>query len=90
LESGSTTSWIGLIVLIALQAFLSAARTAIINVRKTRLKQLEEEGNATAMLVERLAEDSTRFVATADVAATFINLLAATLPHSPSRPSWPA
>jgi len=75
----STTSWIGLIVLIALQAFLSAARTAIINVRKTRLKQLEEEGNATAMLVERLAEDSTRFVATADVAATFINLLAATL-----------
>jgi putative hemolysin len=72
-------SWIELAILIALQALLSAARTSIVNVRKTRLRQLQEDGNRVAGLVERLAEDSTRFIATAEVAATFINLLAATV-----------
>jgi CBS domain containing-hemolysin-like protein len=79
LDNSSISSLIGLLVLIALQAFLFSARTAIINVRRTRLKQLQDEGNPTAFLVERLAEDSTRFMATTEVTATFIHLLAAVM-----------
>jgi putative hemolysin len=53
-----------LLGLMALNAFLSMARTALINVRKARLRQLIDEGVGTAQTAERLAEDASRLLAT--------------------------
>ncbi len=57
----------GLIVilfLVAVQGFLSFARSAVINLRKADLRQKIEEGQGRAKLLERLTEDSTRLLAT--------------------------
>jgi CBS domain containing-hemolysin-like protein len=48
----------------ALYGFLAMARTALINVRKPRLRQLIDEGVGTAQTAERLAEDASRLLAT--------------------------
>jgi putative hemolysin len=53
-----------LVGLIALNAFLALARSALINVRKPRLRQLIEEGVTSARTAERLAEDASRLLAT--------------------------
>jgi CBS domain containing-hemolysin-like protein len=47
-----------------LNAFLAMARSALINVRKARLRQLVEEGVGSARTAERLAEDASRLLAT--------------------------
>ena len=41
--------------LIAMNAFFAASEIAIVSVRKTRLRQLAEEGNRSAQIAERLA-----------------------------------
>lgn len=56
--------------LIAMNAFFAAAEIAVVGVRKTRLRQLAEEGNRSAQIAERLAEDSSRFLATIQVGVT--------------------
>jgi CBS domain containing-hemolysin-like protein len=53
-----------LLGLIVLNGFLAMARSALINVRKPRLKQLVEEGVGSARTAERLAEDASRLLAT--------------------------
>jgi CBS domain containing-hemolysin-like protein len=45
-------------------AFLATARSALINVRKARLRQLIDEGVGPARTAERLAEDASRLLAT--------------------------
>ncbi|MDX9830382.1 MAG: hemolysin family protein [Anaerolineae bacterium] len=50
--------------LITVNAILSMARVALINVRKPRLRQLVEEGVASARIAERLADDASRLLAT--------------------------
>jgi len=45
-------------------AFLATARSALINVRKARLRQLIEEGVGSARTAERLAENASRLLAT--------------------------
>jgi len=50
--------------LVLLNGFLATARSALINVRRPRLKQLAEEGVGPARIAERLAEDSSRLLAT--------------------------
>ncbi len=50
--------------LVTVNAILSMARTALINVRKARLRQLVEEGVASARVAETLAEDASRLLAT--------------------------
>jgi len=45
-------------------AFLATARSALINVRKPRLRQLIEEGVGSARTAERLAENASRLLAT--------------------------
>jgi magnesium and cobalt exporter, CNNM family len=50
--------------LIVVNGFLAMARSALINVRKARLKQLAEEGVGPARAAERLAEDASRLLAT--------------------------
>jgi putative hemolysin len=53
-----------LLGLMALNGLLVMARSALINVRKVRLKQLVDEGVGAAHTAARLAEDSSRLLAT--------------------------
>jgi putative hemolysin len=64
-------------VLMLLHALLSTSEIALITLRKTRLKQLTEEGNKNALLVEKLLSDPTRLMATLRMAITLIVMLAA-------------
>ncbi|MFB0546074.1 MAG: hemolysin family protein [Anaerolineae bacterium] len=66
-----------LVFLIILNAFFAAAEIAVVSVRKARLRQLIEEGNETARTLERLAEDSSRFLATIQIGETLAVLFAA-------------
>jgi putative hemolysin len=50
--------------LILLNGFLAMARSALVNVRKARLRQLIDDGVGSARIAERLAEDASRLLAT--------------------------
>jgi putative hemolysin len=65
-----------LVVLIALNAFFSASEIAVISVPKLRLKQLIDSGNKTAPVLFRLADDSSRFLATIQIGVTLMGFLA--------------
>jgi len=53
-----------LLALILINGFLAMARSALINVRKARLRQLIDEGVGSARTAEHLAEDASRLLAT--------------------------
>jgi putative hemolysin len=53
-----------LLGLITVNAILSMARAALINVRRPRLRQLVEDGVASARIAEALADDASRLLAT--------------------------
>jgi putative hemolysin len=55
---------IAVVLLVILTAVLSAAKSAIINLRQTRINQLVDEDRDKSQLVAGLAEDSTRLLAT--------------------------
>jgi len=57
-----------LVGLITANAILSMARSALVNVRKPRLRQLAEEGVASARIAEVLADDASRLLATTQLA----------------------
>jgi putative hemolysin len=63
--------------LIGLNAFFAGSEIAIISVRKTRLRQLSDEGVKEAQLVERLSEDSSRLLATMQVGVTLVGFFTA-------------
>ncbi|HSJ58753.1 MAG TPA: hemolysin family protein [Anaerolineae bacterium] len=62
--------------LLVANGFLATARSALVNVRKARLKQLIEEGSAPARAAERLAEDASRLLATAQLGMMLTSFLA--------------
>jgi putative hemolysin len=66
-----------LALLICLNAFFAASEVSIVNVPKSRLKQLSEEGEKTAAIAERLAEESSRFLATIQVGVTLVGFFTA-------------
>jgi putative hemolysin len=53
-----------LLALILINGLLAMARSALVNVRKPRLRQLVDEGVGSARTAERLAEDASRLLAT--------------------------
>ena len=65
------------LALIGVNAFLSLAEYALITVRKTRIRQLVEEGNRAAMLVEALLKQPTRMQSTIQTGLTLVSTLAA-------------
>ena len=65
-----------LTVLIAINGFFSASEIAVISVPKLRLKQLIESGNKTAQILYKLADDSSRFLATIQIGVTLMGFLA--------------
>ena len=66
-----------LLALVILNAFLAASEVAIAEVRKSRLAKLVEQKHATAKALERLAQDSSRTLATLQLGTTLTSFLAA-------------
>jgi len=75
MDANLSAELIFLAVLIMLNAFFSASEIAVISVPKLRLKQLIEDGNKTAEVLYRLADDSSRFLATIQIGVTFLGFL---------------
>ncbi len=75
MDTNISAELIFLAVLITLNAFFSASEIAVISVPKLRLKQLSEDGNKTAEVLYRLADDSSRFLATIQIGVTFLGFL---------------
>ena len=65
---------IGFLVLV--NAFFAAAEMALVSVRRTRIKQLADEGNARAKTVQKLLESPTNFMATTQIGVTMVGFLA--------------
>ena len=79
---GIEVMWLELIVvagLILLNGFFACAELAIVNTRRSRVKQLIEEGNANARLVQGFQEDSERFLATIQIGVTVAGASAAAI-----------
>lgn len=53
----------------ATRALFALARSALINMRRSRLVELEQKGNASAAAIQELTEHSGRLLATAEVGA---------------------
>lgn len=65
-----------IVVFVLLTGFFAAAEISLISVRRTRIRQLVEEGNKAAKTVQRLLDNPTRFMATVQIGVTFIGFLA--------------
>ncbi len=73
MTTGEVVLLVGLVVL---NGFLAMSRSALINVRRPRLRQLMEEGLGSARTAERLAEDSSRLLATTQLGMTVTSFFA--------------
>ncbi len=63
----------------ALRAFFALARSALVNMRRARLVELEQHGVTSAHTVHRLSENASQLLATAEVGALFSLVLAASI-----------
>jgi putative hemolysin len=57
--------------------FFALARSALINIRRHRLLELEQKGVVSASIIKKLTENSSRFLATAEVGALLSLVFAA-------------
>jgi putative hemolysin len=73
LEPASTAPIIILFLLLLLHAFFAAAKEAIVSTRKARRLQLLDEGHPAAVMLNHLAEDASRLLATEQLALKFIS-----------------
>jgi putative hemolysin len=62
--------------LILVGGFFAASEIALITVKRHRLTQLIGEGNRSARTAQRLTDDPSRFLATIQIAITFLGFLA--------------
>lgn len=62
--------------LVMLNAFFAAAEMALVSVRRTRIKQLVEEGNVRARTVLTLLEHPTSFMSAIQIGLTMVGFLA--------------
>ncbi len=80
--AGTGNPWIDLLivlVLILIGGVFAAAEIALLTVRRTRLDQLADEGRRGARTAARLVDDPQRFLATIQVAITFLGFLASAI-----------
>ncbi len=73
------TALLIVLALVFLNAFLALAEIALITVRKTRIRQLVEEGNASAIKIERLLQHPTKLMATIQTGITLIATFSSTI-----------
>jgi putative hemolysin len=65
-----------LILLILVNAFFAASELAIVSSRKSRIKQMAEDGSRRARSVLRLSENPSRFLATIQIGVTLASFFA--------------
>ncbi|MGB9619800.1 MAG: CNNM domain-containing protein, partial [Armatimonadota bacterium] len=65
-----------ILALVAANAFFAAAEMALVSVRRTRIKQLVEEKDARAEIVQKLLDKPTNFMATVQIGVTLVGFLA--------------
>jgi CBS domain containing-hemolysin-like protein len=75
----STGGLIGFLILITLNAMLSAAFSSLINARKQVLRDMQEAGNRRAQDVLRLVEDEKRLRAACQFVGVLLHFLAASV-----------
>ncbi|MBM4136680.1 MAG: HlyC/CorC family transporter [Nitrospira sp.] len=68
-----------IIIFIFLNGIFAAAEIAVVTARKSRLKQLMEEGNTTASILHKFKEEPDRFLATIQIAITFAGVIASAI-----------
>lgn len=61
---------------IVLNAFFAMVEIAFVSVRRTRIKQLVEEGNKSALTVQKLISNPTGFMATVQIGVTLVGFMA--------------
>ncbi len=76
MDAGSTIGLLSVIVLIILNAILSAAHSALVNVRKPQLRDLAEPGNWRAQRVLDISEDATRLLTSRQLVGILIRFSA--------------
>jgi putative hemolysin len=64
------------VLLILVGGFFAASEIALITVKRHRLTQLADDGVGAARTAQRLVEDPSRFLATIQIAITFLGFLA--------------
>jgi putative hemolysin len=64
------------VILILVGGFFAASEIALITVKRHRLTQLAEDGIGAARTAQKLTEDPSRFLATIQIAITFLGFLA--------------
>ena len=82
IQLGSLSINSSIIVILALTlftAFFAMAEMSLISVRKTRVKQLVDEGVSRAKTVQRLLEDPTRFLATIQIGVILVGFFASAI-----------
>ena len=72
LDPDSSYPIVILLVLLVLHALFAAAKEAVASLRKSRRIQLIEEGRHSAQIVDDLAEDATRLLATEQLTLKFL------------------
>lgn len=77
-EAGSSTMTqiFLIIILTSLNAFFASAEMAIVSLNKNKIRMLSEEGNKKALLLEKLMEEPSKFLATIQVGITLAGFFA--------------
>ncbi|MEW6001478.1 MAG: hemolysin family protein [Nitrospirota bacterium] len=68
-----------IIIFIILNGFFAAAEIAVVTARKTRIKQLIEEGERNARILHKFKEEPDRFLATIQIGITLVGVFAAAI-----------
>lgn len=82
MDTSQTTTIIILLILLFTSAVFSSSETAFLSVNKIRMRNLSQEGNKKAQLVERLLEDGDRLFASILVGNNLVNILASSMTTS--------
>ena len=64
------------VILILVGGFFAASEIALITVKRHRLAQLADDGSRSAQIAQRVTENPSRFLATIQIAITFLGFLA--------------
>src|SRR5450759_4975353 len=79
------------VLAILLRAFFALARSALVNMRRARLVELEQQGVTSARALQNLTDNSSQLLATAEIGSTFSLVLAssiAAIEFVPSVAQW--
>jgi putative hemolysin len=68
-----------IIIFILLNGLFAAAEIAVITLRRTRVKQLIDEGNKRAVILDKFRKQPNRFLATIQLGITLAGVIASAI-----------